>query len=294
MDEVTRVREFNRAVTRRLGVLEDRFLGRSRPLGAARLLFEIGHEGAEVRQLRTRLGLDSGYVSRMLRDLEREGLVEVGTSPGDGRVRVVRLTGAGGREVDELDRRSDAFAAAMLEPLTPAQRERLVTAMGDVERLLLASTVTIAPADAAGADARWCLGRYFAELAERFDTGFDPGQSLPFSAADFTPPAGVFLMATADGGPVGCAALKVTAPGTGYIKRMWVAPRARGSGLGRRILDALEAQAADMGLTTLQLETNRTLTEAIALYRARGYREVAPFNDEPYADHWFEKRLPAT
>ena len=294
MDEITRVREFNRAVTRRLGVLEDRFLGRSRPLGAARLLFEIGHEGAEVRQLRTRLGLDSGYVSRMLRDLEREGLVEVGTSPGDGRVRVVRLTGAGGREVDELDRRSDAFAAAMLEPLTPAQRERLVTAMGDVERLLLASTVTIAPADAAGADARWCLRRYFAELAERFDTGFDPGQSLPFSAADFTPPAGVFLMATADGAPVGCAALKVTAPDTGYIKRMWVAPRVRGSGLGRRILDAVEAQAADMGLTTLQLETNRTLTEAIALYRARGYREVAPFNDEPYAHHWFEKRLPAT
>jgi DNA-binding MarR family transcriptional regulator/N-acetylglutamate synthase-like GNAT family acetyltransferase len=294
MDEITRVREFNRAVTRRLGVLEDRFLGRSRPLGAARLLFEIGREGAEVRQLRTRLGLDSGYVSRMLRDLEREGLVEVGASPGDGRVRVVRLTGAGRREVDELDRRSDAFAAAMLEPLTPALRERLVTAMGDVERLLLASTVTIARADAAGADGRWCLRQYFAELAQRFDTGFDPGQSLPFSAADFTPPAGVFLTATADGGPVGCAALKVTAPGTGYIKRMWVAPRARGSGLGRRILDALEAQAADMGLTTLQLETNRALTEAIALYRARGFREVAPFNDEPYADHWFEKRLSAT
>lgn len=294
VDHVAQVRQFNRAVTRRLGVLEDRFLGRARPLGAARLLFEIGQEGAEVRQLRARLGLDSGYVSRMSRDLEDQGLVEVGPSTADGRVRVVRLTGLGRQEVAELDQRSDAFAAAMLGPLTPAQRERLVTAMGDVERLLLASTVTIAHADPAGDDARWCLRQYFAELAERFDTGFDPDRSLPFSAADFTPPAGAFVMATADGAPLGCAALKVSGPGVGYIKRMWVAPRARGIGLGSRILDAVEAAASDLGLTTVQLETNRTLSEAIGLYRARGYREVAPFNDEPYAHHWFEKRLPAT
>lgn len=294
VDDVAQVRMFNRAVTRRLGVLEDRFLGRSRPLGAARLLFEIGHDGAEVRELRARLGLDSGYVSRMLRDLEQQGLVEVGASATDGRVRVVRLTPHGRQEVDELDRRSDAFAAAMLDPLPPAQRKRLVTAMGDVERLLLASTVTIARVDPAAAAARWCLEQYFAELAERFDTGFDPAQSIPFSAADFTPPAGAFIMATAGDDPLGCAALKVSGPGVGYIKRMWVAPHARGIGLGSRLLDAIEATASDFDLTTLQLETNRALPEAIGLYLARGYREVAPFNDEPYAHHWFEKRLPAT
>ena len=294
VDHIARVRKFNRAITQRLGVLEDRFLGRSRPLGAARLLFEMGHGGAEIRQLRTRLGLDSGYISRMLRDLEQQGLVEVGASETDGRVRVVGLTARGRREVEELDRRSDAFASGVLEPLTPAQREQLVTAMGDVERLLLAATVTITQVDPAGAAARWCLEQYFGELAERFDTGFDPARSLPFSAADFTPPAGAFVLACADGDPLGCAALTVSAPGIGYIKRMWVAPRARGIGLGSRLLDAIEADASDLGLATVQLETNRTLSEAIDLYRTRGYREVAPFNDEPYAHHWFEKRLPAT
>lgn len=292
--EIAQVRLFNRAVTRRLGVLEDRFLGRSRPLGPSRLLYEIGAAGAEVRRLRAALGLDSGYVSRLLRDLEREGLVTVGPKDGDKRVRVARLTPAGRREVRELDRRSDAFAAAMLAPLTAEQRARLVAAMDDVERLLLASTVTIAPADPAGAEGRFCMERYFAELAERFDTGFDVGRSLPYAATDFTPPAGAFLVASADGAPLGCTALTVSAPGVGYIKRMWVSPDARGIGLGRRLLAAIEAEAAGMGLTTVQLETNQTLTEAIRLYTSNGYREVPPFNDEPYAHHWFAKQLAGT
>ena len=72
---------------------------------------------------------------------------------------------------------------------------------------------------------------------------------------------------------------------------MWVAPAARGLGLGRRLLASLEAEAAASGARTVRLETNQTLVEAISLYRASGYREVAPFNDEPYAHHWFEKTL---
>jgi ribosomal protein S18 acetylase RimI-like enzyme len=107
-----------------------------------------------------------------------------------------------------------------------------------------------------------------------------------------TSPAGVLLVATLHGEPVGCGALKFHPGAPAEVKRMWVAPSARGLGLGRRLLAELETRAAAEGVRTLRLETNRALGEALGLYRAAGYREVAPFNDEHYADHWFEKHLP--
>src|SRR5262249_56345717 len=101
--------------------------------------------------------------------------------------------------------------------------------------------------------------------------------------------AGGLAGAGRGGEPIGCGALKVKDRNIGEIKRMWVRADARGFGVGRRVLEALEALARDLGLRTLRLETNRALKEAQALYRRCGYREVAPFNDEPYAHHWFEK-----
>ena len=193
-EQVRRVRSFNRAVSQRIGALKDHFLDRDRPLGEARLLYEIGRAGAEVRDLRARLELDSGYVSRLLRSLERQRLVRAQAAANDGRV------------LDEL-----------------------------------------------------------------------------------TPPAGVFVVARLGGQPIGCGALKVKDRTTGEVKRMWVAADARGLGVGRRILETLETRARDFGVSTLRLETNRTLKEAQALYRKCGYLEVEPFNDEPYAHHWFEK-----
>lgn len=145
--------------------------------------------------------------------------------------------------------------------------------------------------DPVSRQARWCMAQYFAELAARFEQGFDPGKSLPTDDDELRPPRGAFLIATLGGEPVACGAVKAIAPGVGSIKRMWVARSARGLGLGRRMLDALESEARELGLTILRLETNRALGEAIRLYRSAGYAEVAPFNDDPYADHWFEKRL---
>src|SRR5438477_7956325 len=115
MPLVEQVRSFNRTVTERIGVLNDHFLGRRHPLGEARLLWEIGEQGAEVRELRRRLGLDSAYVSRLLRSLEGQGLVVVGASNNDGRVRIAQLTEAGLLERAELDQRADAFARSLLE-----------------------------------------------------------------------------------------------------------------------------------------------------------------------------------
>ena len=274
--DIEQVRAFNRTVAERIGALQETYLDLGRPLGANRVLWEIG-EGTDLRTLRARLNLDSGYLSRLVASLQRDGLVE--TSPGaDKRVRAVALTEAGRAERAVLDRRSDELARDLLAPLSARQRERLVEAMGTVERLLTAGLVEVSVEDADSPDARYCLGEYYKELDARFDGGFDLTASLPVDDA-------VFIVARLRGEPVGCGAIKLA---ESYIKRMWVAPAARGLGLGRRLLSELE-QLSQSGVA--RLETNRNLREAINLYRASGYVEVEPFNDEPYAHHWFEKRL---
>lgn len=287
---VGQVRRFNRTLTERIGLLDDHYLGRGRPLGESRVLWEVGSQGIEVRALRGRLALDSGYLSRVLRSLERQRLVRVRVSRADGRVRQVHLTARGLAEREELDRRSDTLAADILDPLTNSQREQLVTAMARVERLLRASMVQFAVEDPDGPDARWCLARYFAELRERFEGGFDPALSLHPTTEAFTPPTGAFVVARLRGGPVACGALRFDGHAAD-LKRMWVASDARGLGLGRRLVAELERLAREAGVSLLRLETNRALREAQALYRGAGYVEVAAFNAEPYADHWFEKRI---
>lgn len=290
-DQVTQVRRFNRLVTQRVGALEDHFLGRDRPLGESRVLFEIGRRGADLRDLRLRLGLDSGYLSRMIRSLGSQGLVTVWLGVEDERVRRAELTSAGLAELEEMNRRSDETAEAILAPLSAAQRERLVAAMADVHRLLRAAGVRIERVDPAIGGARWCVSQYYTELEARFEGGYDPARSIPADDAELRPPRGSFVVATVDGEPVACGGVKAVSPDVGWLKRMWVAGSVRGLGLGRRMLVALEAQARELGLSTVQLETNRSLVEAIRLYRSAGYVEVAPFNAEPYAHHWFEKRL---
>jgi DNA-binding MarR family transcriptional regulator/GNAT superfamily N-acetyltransferase len=286
------VRRFNRAVTQRVGALDDEYLSRGRSLGLSRLLWEVESDGSEVRVLRSRLGLDSGYLSRQLRRLESEGLVTTDPDSGDGRVRRVRLTPAGVAERGVLDSASDELAESILDPLSDTQRERLVEAMTEVERLLLVSQVRIEPRDPGDADSRYCLRSYFEELGRRFETGFDPTQSISASDEEMTPPHGLLLVATVQGAPIGCGALKLH-PDTGIaeVKRMWTVAEVRGLGLGRRILEHLVDAATASGVRTLRLETNRCLAEARQLYESAGFVEVAAFNDEPYAHHWFEREL---
>lgn len=290
-EHVAEVRRFNRLVTQRAGALEDQFLGRDRPLGESRVLYEIGVGGADLRELRSRLDLDSGYLSRLVQSLAARGLVALRPARGDERVRRAELTALGLAELEEMERRSDQAAMATLAALSPAQRTQLVAAMAEVQRLLRASGVRIARVDPSSPEARWCVEQYFAELGRRFEGGFDPVRSIPADGAELVPPSGAFMVATIDGDAVGCGAVKTIEPGIGSLKRMWVAESVRGLGLGRRILESLESEARGLGLTTLRLETNRSLTEAIRLYRSAGYLELPSYNDEPYAHHWFEKRL---
>ncbi|MEU8219780.1 helix-turn-helix domain-containing GNAT family N-acetyltransferase [Micromonospora taraxaci] len=291
---IAAVRRFNRTVTQRVGALDDEYMAQGRPLGQARLLWEIGPAGAEVATLRARLGLDSGHLSRLLRILESDGLITVGPAGqagGDGRVRVATLTDAGRTQWADLDQRSDDLAASILEPLTEHRRERLVAAMAEVERLLIGSMVVIEPCPPSDPRARACLRAYARDIARRFDDGFDPALSKPVHDEALVPPNGVLLLATLNSEPIGCGAIKLHPDAPAEIKRVWVADTVRGLGVGRRLLGALERYAAERGAQVLRLDTNRNLTEAIALYRSAGYREIEAYNTEHYAHHWFEKLI---
>lgn len=290
-DSIRGVRRFNRTVAQRIGTLTDRFLGSARPLGESRVLWEIALEGTEARALRARLGLDSGYTSRVLRALERQGLVTLTASPDDRRVRLIHLTDAGRAERELLDVRSDSVARGILGPLSDNERTRLLTAMGEVERLLRASLLQIELADPTSPEALWCFKQYFGELNARFQAGFDPARSLSADARELTPPSGALFIARLEGRPVGCGALKLHGNAPAELKRMWLEPGVRGFGFARRLLHALEQVARDAGATAVRLETNKALGEAVNLYRSSGYLEVEAFSDEPYADHWFEKPL---
>jgi DNA-binding MarR family transcriptional regulator/GNAT superfamily N-acetyltransferase len=285
------LRRFNRAYTQRIGLLDDSYLATGRALGPSRLLFEVGVGGARVVDLRRRLGLDSGYTSRLLRQLEAEGLVSVDADPADRRQRMVGLTRAGRAEWQRLDRRSQQVAERLVAPLSPRQRVELDGALEVADRLLRAATVEFDAVDVRSADAQWAMGQYFGELAERFPSGFDAAASLRSDALAFRPPDGVMVVVRTDLAPIGCGAVQRVDARVGEIKRMWIDPDWRGLGLGRRLIDHLEATARRLGRTSVVLDTNDTLVEAITMSEQAGYRSIERYNDNPYAQRWFAKDL---
>jgi DNA-binding MarR family transcriptional regulator len=288
-DPVSRVRRFNRAVTAEVGALDTSFLGRGRPLGAARVLNAIGQGRADVAQVRDYLGLDSGLMSRLLRGLEDEGLVETIPHPDDARRRVARLTKAGRREFRAYEALSNARAAAFLA--AHPHPDALLAAMDLLASALGRTRITLEEMDPASGEARYCLGEYYAELARRFAGGFDVSLSRDPEAETMIRPRGVFLVAMSDGLPVGCVGLKGSGGEIAEIKRLWVCPSARGLGLARRLMDAAETAARSLSIKILRLDTNRALPEALGLYRATGWTGIERFNDDPYPDAFFEKHL---
>lgn len=290
-EQVAALRRFNRYFTRRVGALDEHYLGQDRPLGEARLLFEIG-EGTSLRELRERLGLDAGYLSRMTKSLEGQGLVRVEAPPHDNRLRMIELTTAGRAEIGEQNRRADALAAGLLDGLAPDQRAELTDAMATARRLLRLAAITVQTVDGASAVARACLEAYAADIDARFPEGFDSAALV--RTEEVTGDAGAFLVAYEEERPVGCGALRRLEPGVGEIRHVWVHAEARRLGLARRLLDGLEREARARGLDVVRLDTHAVLTEAQAMYRACGYTEIPRYDDNVYADHWFEKRLVAT
>ncbi|MGI5410687.1 GNAT family N-acetyltransferase [Streptomyces chartreusis] len=287
-DHVTAFRRFNRYFTRRIGVLDDHYLGQDRPLGEARLLFEIG-DGMSLRELRSRLGLDAGYLSRMAKALQAQGMVTLSAHPEDSRLRMIEPTAAGRVEVKEQNRRANLVAAGLLGGLSEPQRAELAGALATAQRLLRLASITVALVDGAAPDARACLEGYAADIDERFPEGFDKDDLV--APREVSGDAGAFFVAYEEDRPVGCGALRRLEPGVGEIRHVWVHPAARRLGLARRLLDTLEQEAVARHLSVVRLDTHAALTEAQAMYRACGYTAIPAYDDNVYASHWFEKRL---
>jgi len=292
VEQNTVLRRFNRTYTQRIGALDESFLGTGRPLGPSRLLFEIGSgdgAGATVRELRDRLGLDSGYLSRLLRALETDDLVVVRPDPDDRRRRRVILSRRGRTAWRRLDDRSEELAERLVAPLSQRQRERLTEALATADRLVRAATVRLdetAPTDPRAVAA---MAAYFGEIGDRF--GFQPGDAWQHDAASMAAPDGFFVVATSDGELVACGGVQRLPDGAAEVKRMWVHDDWRGAGLGARLLRHLEDRARARGHAVVRLDTNDTLVEAIAMYERARYRPIERYNDNEWARCWFEKDL---
>ncbi len=290
-DDITRVRNFGRSVAVEVGALEDSFLNRGRPLGSARVLNAIGLGYENVANLRAFLKLDTGLLSRLLRGLEAEDLILTTPNPDDRRSRITRLTAKGKAEFEIYERLSDERAAEILHRHKEARR--LLEAMDIVTIALSRDDIVFEEVDYASDIATTCLNAFAAELSKRLNLEFDLKKSGDPELSQMKHPHGTFVVARLGDMPVGCVGVKGNGSSSAEIKRMWIAPVARGLGLARRMMSAAEEAAMAKGITTLRLDTNSTLLEAVGLYRNMGWVEIDRFNDDPYPDLFFEKKLRA-
>ena len=288
-DQIGRFRRFARAVTREVGALDTSFLGRGRPLGSARVINAIGSGRSDVADLRAYLDLDSGLMSRLLRGLEDEGLIRTTPHPDDARRRVAVLTADGIEEFRAYEALSDMRAASFLDGAS--NRDALLDAMDLIAAAFGRDLIAIEEVDPVSEAARHCLTRYYAELDARFPAGFEVSRSRDPDAKAMIRPRGAFFVAISDGLPVGCVALKGEGEARAEIKRLWVDRGARGLGLAQRLMAAAEATARAHHIDTLRLDTSRALPEAERFYRTAGWTEIERYNDNPYAELFFEKRL---
>jgi RimJ/RimL family protein N-acetyltransferase len=184
------------------------------------------------------------------------------------------------------------------------ERLRDANTLGDPATALAELTLILRPAAyttlditriaPTAASAQWCLEQYFAEIDRRFEHGFDRTRSPDPPEANLLPPNGAFLIAHLEDVPVGCVELSGDGSGVAEVKRLWVAPLARGRGVARRLMQAVDREARALRVHTLRLDTNAALPEAVALYRGLGWTEIAPYGTNPYAHHFFEKRIEET
>ena len=276
---VEAVRRFNRFYTRRIGVLQDRSLYHPYSLAEARVLYELGHRaGATAAALGRELGLDAGYLSRILKAFARRGLVSAGRAPGDARRRPLTLSAAGRKACSALEARSRREVGAMLGGLPAPARLRLAGVMQEMETLLEDAPRPVSLRRHRPGDMGWVVHRhgalYFREygwderfealvagIAKDFIDGFDPGRDRCW-------------IAEMGGVPVGSVFVVKQNRTTAKLRLLLVEPVARGQGVGRRLVAECIAFARQKGYRKLVLWTQSTLTAARAIYKAAGFRRI--------------------
>lgn len=294
--DVTALRAFNRFYTRRIGVLHDRLLATDFSLGESRLLYELAHSpGLTATALAHELGLDAGYLSRLLAGLRERGLVKAQRAPHDGRQTLLSLTAAGRRAFAPLDQRSHAQAADLLQPLTETQRQELLYAAGRIEGLLAGrpdSPVTLR--HHRPGDIGWVIARHGALYAQEYGWDLRFEALVARIAADFIDrfdaAKEACWIAERDGVPLGCVFLVqarddasgAVEPGVAQLRLLLLEPAARGLGIGKRLVDACEQFAREAGYKRIRLWTNQVLSAARGIYAKAGYQLVASETHESF------------
>ncbi len=285
-DAVTALRAFNRFYTGHLGMLGPGFLSTPHTLAEARVLFELAQEEQiEVAVLRERMRIDAGHLSRLLARLEHRGLVARERSAADGRRQLARLTPAGEADFALLDRRSADETGERLSGLDDAERRRLVAALAEVRQLLepvpAARAVVIRPPHAG--DLGWVVERHGRIYADEYgwDASFEAlvAQIVAGFAAEHDPAREAAWIAEVDGQPAGCVFCVRQDDDVAKLRLLLVEARARGLGLGARLVDECIRFARQAGYRELTLWTNDTLVHARAVYERAGFRLVA---EEPH------------
>jgi DNA-binding MarR family transcriptional regulator/N-acetylglutamate synthase-like GNAT family acetyltransferase len=276
---VTTMRSFNRFYTQRIGVLQEGLLASPFSLAEARVLYELGQRDTTTAgELARDLGLDAGYLSRILRRFTQQKLLARTPSPRDGRQQVLALTVAGREAFDELDSSSQAQVGALLSGLGPDDQQKLIGAMATIQRLLGAAqprpAMVMLRSHRPG-DMGWVVQRHGALYAQEYgwDASFEA--LVATIVARFLeahdPRRERCWIAEVDGAPAGCVFLVRKAEGVAQLRLLLVEPTARGMGIGARLVDECTRFAREAGYHSIMLWTNSVLTGARRIYERAGY-----------------------
>lgn len=280
-ETVASVRDFNRFYTHQLGLLEQGMLGSPLTLTEARVLYELAHrESPTATEIARDLSLDPGYLSRLLKKLERQHHVKRGRDAEDGRQRPLRLTQAGRRVFDGLDRAAGEQISSMTARLNPGQMNELLGAMRTVRRLLqpdvTESPYTVRPLRIG--DIGWIIHRQGLLYAEEYgwDISYEAlvAEILGAFVKQFDPARESAWVAERAGAIVGSVFLVRESATIAKLRLLYVEPSTRGLGIGKHLVDSCVAFAREKGYRTLRLWTNDILVSARRIYQARGFRLV--------------------